>query len=210
MPLGKMMQRLKAKGIKTRKEVKTEPLQAGTKNEEGVDILKMVREINLDNLGTSGKLEASNGHECIEKDQKHRKRKERVASETTNVPVPKRRRSSPQVAYKFSLSRKTSKGSKSTLIDDLPQEEGSSFESPEKNDELHVGSEDKMSLQENMVEPAESDLLVTCFRKNSNSLPKHKSRTSDKDLTDEAHNIGETDYYDVKVCFFFFSLLISK
>ncbi|XP_057497831.1 sister chromatid cohesion protein PDS5 homolog A-like isoform X1 [Actinidia eriantha] len=198
VPLGKMIQRLKAKGIKTRKVVKTEPLQAGTKNEDGVDILKMVREINLDNLGTSGKLEASNGHECIEKDQKHRKRKERLASETTNVPVPKRRRSSPQVAYKFSLSRKTSKGSKSALIDDLPQEEGSSFESPEKNEELHVGSEEKMSLQENMVEPAESDLLVTCFRNNSNSLPKHKSRTSDKDQSDEAHNVGEIDYYDVK------------
>ncbi|GFY91653.1 binding protein [Actinidia rufa] len=199
VPLGKMIQRLKAKGIKTRKVVKTEPLQAGTKNEDGVDVLKMVREINLDNLGTSGKLEASNGHECIEKDQKHRKRKERVASETTNVPVPKRRRSSPQVAYKFSLSRKTSKGSKSALTDDLPQEEGSSFESPEKNEELHVGSEEKMYLQENMVEPAESDLLVTCFRNNSNSLPKHKSRTSDKDQSDEAHNVGEIDYYDVKV-----------
>ncbi|GFZ03348.1 binding protein [Actinidia rufa] len=197
VPLGKMIKRLKAKGIKARKEVKTEPLQAGTKNEDGVDILQMVREINL---GTSGKLEVSNGHEYLEKkiDQKYRKRKEKVASETTNVPVPKRRRSSPQVAYKFSLSRKTSKGSKSTSIDDLPREEGSSFESPEKNDELHVGSEDKMSLQENMVEPAESDLLVTCFWKNSNSLPKHKSRSSDKDQRDKAHKVGEIDDYDVK------------
>ncbi|XP_057513185.1 sister chromatid cohesion protein PDS5 homolog A-like isoform X2 [Actinidia eriantha] len=201
VPLGKMIKRLKAKGIKARKEMKTEPLQAGTKNEDGVDILQMVREINLDNLGTSGKLEVSNGHDYLEKkiDQKYRKRKERVASETTNVPVPKRRRSSPQVAYKFSLSRKTSKGSKSTSIDDLPREEGSSFESPEKNDELHVGSEDKMSLQENMVEPAESDLLVTCFWKNSNSLPKHKSRSSDKDQRDKAHKVGEIDDYDVKI-----------
>ncbi|CAL5409349.1 unnamed protein product [Camellia sinensis] len=194
VPLGKIIKRLRAKGTKAKKMVKNESLPAGTEHEENVDILEMVREINLDNLGTSSKFESSNGHECTPKnlkiDQKHQKRKKLVAGETTNSPVPKRRRSS--------SAQGASKGLKRTSTDDLPQEEGSSSESPEIDEELHVGSEDKMSLQENVVEPAESDLLVSCFKKNSNSSSKHKSKNSNKDHNDEAHNIGEIDDYDVK------------
>ncbi|KAI8001212.1 hypothetical protein LOK49_LG09G01369 [Camellia lanceoleosa] len=194
VPLGKIIKRLRAKGTKAKKMVKNESLPAGTEHEENVDILEMVREINLDNLGTSSKFESSNGHECTPKnlkiDQKHKKRKKLVAGETTNSPVPKRRRSS--------SAQGASKGFKRTSTDDLPQEEGSPSESPEIDEELHVGSEDKMSLQENVVEPAESDLLVSCFKKNSNSSSKHKSKNSNKDHNDEAHNIGEIDDYDVK------------
>ncbi|KAL7212411.1 hypothetical protein ACSBR2_015154 [Camellia fascicularis] len=194
VPLGKIIKRLRAKGTKAKKMVKNESLPAGTEHEENVDILEMVREINLDNLGASSKFESSNGHECTPKnlkiDQKHQKRKKLVAGETTNSPVPKRRRSS--------SAQGASKGFKRTSTDDLPQEEGSSSESPEIDEELHVGSEDKMSLQENVVEPAESDLLVSCFKKNSNSSSKHKSKNSNKDHNAEAHNIGEIDDYDVK------------
>ncbi|XP_028076507.1 sister chromatid cohesion protein PDS5 homolog A-A isoform X1 [Camellia sinensis] len=203
VPLGKIIKRLRAKGTKAKKMVKNESLPAGTEHEENVDILEMVREINLDNLGTSSKFESSNGHECTPKnlkiDQKHQKRKKLVAGETTNSPVPKRRRSS--------SAQGASKGLKRTSTDDLPQEEGSSSESPEIDEELHVGSEDKMSLQENVVEPAESDLLVSCFKKNSNSSSKHKSKNSNKDHNDEAHNIGEIDDYDVKDCIFLLQFL---
>ncbi|KAI8001944.1 Protein C2-DOMAIN ABA-RELATED 11 [Camellia lanceoleosa] len=163
----------------------------GTKNEDDVDILKMVREINLDNLGISSKFESSNGHENghedvpkkMKIDQKQQKRKKSLASETTNVPIPN--------AGDLLL-----RGSKWTSIHNLPEEERSSFESPERDEELHGGSEDKMSLQENVVEPAESHLSVTCFPKNMNSLSKHKSKSSDKDHTDEAYKVGEIDDYE--------------
>ncbi|KAL7213803.1 hypothetical protein ACSBR2_016356 [Camellia fascicularis] len=204
VPLGKMIKRLKAKGSRARKVVKNESFPDGTKNEDDVDILKMVREINLDNLGISSKFESSNGHENghedvpkkMKIDQKHQKRKKSLASETTNVPIPKRRRSSAQGAYKCSIPKNTLKGSKWTSIDNLPEEERSSFESPERDEELHGGSEDKMSSQENVVEPAESHLSVTCFPKNMNSLSKHKSKSSDKDHTDEAYKVGEIDDYE--------------
>ncbi|KAI8524884.1 hypothetical protein RHMOL_Rhmol13G0184300 [Rhododendron molle] len=191
VPLGKMLKLLKAKNTKARKVVKNESVPAGTKNEDNVDILKMVREINLDNLGISNKAEVSNGHEDVGKkintDQKHRKKRKRVGSEKTNVSVSKQRRLSAQGAYKVSISRNTSKGSQS-------QEEGSS----ESDEELRTVSEGKMSLQENMVEPAESDLLVTCLQNNSNSLSKRKSKISDKDHTNEANKVGGLDDYDVK------------
>ncbi|KAL6990616.1 hypothetical protein U1Q18_008733 [Sarracenia purpurea var. burkii] len=204
LPLGKMIERLKAKGTKTRKLVKGESLPAGTKPEVEVDILKMVREINLDNTGISSKFEASNGHGYVKKnmkiDQKDRERKKRLASETTKVQVSKRRRPSGQDMYKFPIPKNTSKGSKKTSIDILPWEE-SSFESserPEMDEEHHVGPEDKMSVKENMGEPAESDLLVTCLLKSSNSLLKHKSKSSDKDHTDEADKVGEINDHDEK------------
>ncbi|KAA8519226.1 hypothetical protein F0562_013482 [Nyssa sinensis] len=203
VPLGKMIKRLKAKGTKARKLVKNESLPAGTKNENDVDILKMVREINLDNLGVSSKFESSNGHEHVPRktkiDRKHEKRKRQVASESTNVPIPKRRRSlSAQGAYKFSLPRSTSKGSLRRSTDNLPQVGVSSFESTEIDEELPIGSENKMSLQENMVEPAESDLLVSCFRKNSSFSSKHKGNVSVNGNNDNVHKDGETDDHDLK------------
>lgn len=195
VPLGKMLKLLKAKGTKARKVVKNESMPVGTKNEDNVDILKMVREINLDNLGISNKSEVSNGHEDIgnkiKTDQKHRRKKKRVDSGKTNVSVSKQRRLSAQGAYKVSISRNISKGS-------LSQEEGSSSESSERDEELRTVSEGKMSMQENMVEPAESDLLVTCLQKSSNSLSKHKSKISDKGHTDEANKVGGINDYDVK------------
>lgn len=194
-----MLKLLKAKNTKARKLVKNESLPAGTKNEDNVDILKMVREINLDNLGISNKTEVSNGHEDVGKkiktDQKHRKKKKRVGSEKTNVSVSKQRRLSAQGAYKVSISRNTSKGS-------LSEEEGSSSESSESDEALQTVSEGKMSLQENMVEPAESDLLVTCLQKNSNSFSKRKSKISDNDRTNEANKVGGLNDYDVKVIVF--------
>uniref|UniRef100_A0A5B7AN91 Sister chromatid cohesion protein PDS5 B n=2 Tax=Davidia involucrata TaxID=16924 RepID=A0A5B7AN91_DAVIN len=203
VPLGKMIKRLKAKGTKARKVVKDESLPAGTKDENDVDILKMVREINLDNLGISSKFESSNGHEHVPRktkiDQKHEKRKRQVACESTNVPVPKRRRSlSGQAAYKSSLPRSTSKGSMRSSTDKLPEAGVSSFESTEMDEERPIGSEDKMSLQENLAEPAESDLLVSCFRKDSSFSSKHKGKSSDKGDNDEVHKVGETDEHDIK------------
>ncbi|XP_059624884.1 sister chromatid cohesion protein PDS5 homolog A isoform X2 [Cornus florida] len=175
VPLGKMIKRLKAKGAKARKVVKNENLPAEKKNENDVDILGMVREINLDNLDMSCKFESSNGHEYVpgktKIDQKHGKRKRQIVSESTNVSIPKRRRSS---------SAK------------LPK-----FESTEADEGLPIHSEDIMSLQENIVEPAESDLLVSCFQKNSGFLLKHKAGNSDNG-DNEGHETGVPDARHLK------------
>lgn len=100
VPLGKMIKRLKSQGNKARngKKNKSSAAQAGSA-EMDVDVLKMVREINLDNLGKSSKFESTNGHEEFphkkEKlDPKFEKGEKRKASYDTAVPVPKKRRSS--------------------------------------------------------------------------------------------------------------------
>lgn len=60
----------------------------------------------------------------------------------------------------------------------------------------------KCLCKKTWVEPAESDLLVTCLQKSSNSLSKHKSKISDKGHTDEANKVGGINDYDVKVIVF--------
>ncbi|KAM7525318.1 hypothetical protein LguiA_015220 [Lonicera macranthoides] len=183
VPLGKIIKRLKAKGAKTRKQVKNEPSPVEAKKENDVDILKMVREINVDNLGISSKFDSSNGHEGVptkaKTDQKNKKGK-RVASESINVPVPKRQRSSSaQGRYKLSLPRSTSKGSTRSAFDSLSQEGVSSYESTEMDEQLHIGSEYKMSLQETVLEG-----------ENSNVPIKTTGKRSDREHR-EAHKAGE-------------------
>lgn len=148
VPLGKIIKRLKAKGAKARKHVKNESLPVDAKTENEVDILKMVREINVDNLSISNKFESNNGRAYPTKgetDEKHKKKKRVAASESTDVPVPKRQRSSSSSAkgrYKLSLPRSTTKPA---AVDNLFQEGASSFESTEMDEQLHFGSVDKMS-----------------------------------------------------------------
>lgn len=167
MPLGKIIKRLKAKGAKARREVKAESLPSGEKNETDLDILKMVRDINSDNVGGSSKFEASNGHEYVLKgskmDHKLQKRKS-VLDGSSNVPVPKRRRSSSTLGPKLSSPKVTSKKK-------LPSE------SIESGGEFNSGSEGT-PVHEGMSEPAESDLLVSCIRKKSSSSSKQKGKRS--------------------------------
>ncbi|KAL0398901.1 UNVERIFIED_CONTAM: Sister chromatid cohesion protein PDS5 [Sesamum radiatum] len=102
LPLGKLMRRLKAKGAKARKEVKNEHSPTGGANENDFDILKMVKEINSDNLGTAGKFGSSNGREYAQKKRSSHKlqKGKTLLSESTDVPVPKRRRTSSALAHK--------------------------------------------------------------------------------------------------------------
>ncbi|GLU20621.1 hypothetical protein SLE2022_368110 [Rubroshorea leprosula] len=99
VPIGKIIKHIKSQGTKDGKAKKKKSLSAGTKNADNdVDILKVVREINLDSLGVSSKFESSNGHEHFPRKkakfgQEHQGKK-RKDVDTTLVPVPKRRRSS--------------------------------------------------------------------------------------------------------------------
>lgn len=99
VPLGKMVKHIKSYSAKGKKFKKDKSALAETGNAENdVDILKMVREINLDNLGQSSKFASSNGHEHSPSmksrlDLKLQKGEKRKASGETSVSVPKRRRS---------------------------------------------------------------------------------------------------------------------
>ncbi|MED6138901.1 hypothetical protein PIB30_078895 [Stylosanthes scabra] len=99
MPLGKIMKNIKSKGTKVKKVNKKKSVPAETKKTENdIDILNMVREINLDNLGISTNFESSNGHEhsLSKKEQNDPEfaAKKRKVEEASSVPVPKRRRTS--------------------------------------------------------------------------------------------------------------------
>ncbi|TKY72277.1 Sister chromatid cohesion protein PDS5-like B [Spatholobus suberectus] len=100
MPLGKIIKDIKSRGTKGKKVKKKKAVPAETKKAENdIDILNMVRQINLDNLGSSTNFESSNGHENslskkLQKDPECATIKKRKAEEVTLVPVPKRKRSS--------------------------------------------------------------------------------------------------------------------
>ncbi|KAJ9563026.1 hypothetical protein OSB04_008186 [Centaurea solstitialis] len=101
VPLGKMLKRLKAKGSKARKAVKKESTPVVAETENNVDILGMLKEINLDNVGVSTKFDSSNGHGKVTSEAKL-KRKNNLSNDLTNVSVPKRRRSSSVKGHKKS------------------------------------------------------------------------------------------------------------
>ncbi|PIN12278.1 Sister chromatid cohesion complex Cohesin, subunit PDS5 [Handroanthus impetiginosus] len=178
MPLGKLMKRLKAKATKAKKEVKNEPAQAGVANENDFDILKMVKEINSNDLSTTSKFESSNGHGYARKkrrnDQELQKKKN-LFSESTDVPVPKRRRTSSAQAHKSPLAV-SSKGSKRPNVnkDNMDVDFDKIDEKPQ------TSSEDER-MEEKGADPAESPPLFSRSWKKSTSS-KQKGKRSDRDL----------------------------
>ncbi|CAN8245665.1 unnamed protein product [Cochlearia groenlandica] len=110
IPLGKIVERLRAQVIKARKGKQIKAIPA--EDEDGksdVDVLKMVREINLDHLQMLNKFESSNGHmhsPAEREDTRDHKANKRSAGDATSVvSVPKRRRSSSgHSPFKFSNS----------------------------------------------------------------------------------------------------------
>ncbi|XP_065851682.1 sister chromatid cohesion protein PDS5 homolog A isoform X2 [Euphorbia lathyris] len=165
VPLGEIMKQLKAQGTKSGK-VKKKLSSAKSKNaESGVDILKMVREINLDNLGLSGKFESSNGHkhDPIEKtssEPEHQIVKKRKPADIASVPVPKRRRSSSHSAFRLSSSN-------------LNTPFGGS------GDDSSPNPKEKKASEKRRGGSTDSDLLVSCIRNNTSFTSKHKGKRSD-------------------------------
>ncbi|CAH8388794.1 unnamed protein product [Eruca vesicaria subsp. sativa] len=109
LPLGKIVERLRAQSRKGKKD-KSVPTEDDENGKKDVDVLKMVREINLDHL-MRDKFESSNGHahspveraDTSQSDQKANKRS--AGNATSIISVPKRRRSSSgHSPFKFSSS----------------------------------------------------------------------------------------------------------
>ncbi|KAL6520454.1 hypothetical protein OROHE_017042 [Orobanche hederae] len=190
IPLAKLMKQLKAKAAKSRKEAKNESVPDELANENDFDILKMVKEINSDNLGTAGKHGSSNGPEYVDKKEKssHKLQKRKsFFSKSIDVPVPKRRRTT-----------HASKGSKRpTNINQENIDVGI-----EKTDEVLPSSSEEQHLKEKVAESAEADLLVSPVAKKLSSFSKQKGKHSDKDHMDaiksspsakKSKKVAETD-----------------
>ncbi|CAH1423707.1 unnamed protein product [Lactuca virosa] len=164
IPLGKVLKRLKAKGSKARKEVKNgstptptptpTPKPTVETENNNVDIMGMLREINSDNLVVSvsvstTKFDSSNGHGEI-KTEADLKRKG-IPDDLTNVPVPKRRRSTT-----------SAKGHKRSSFITSGMKGGPTFgnkmdddDDDDEDDDGHSDSEDKVSLDRGVIHKEE-------------------------------------------------------
>ncbi|KAL9237009.1 hypothetical protein vseg_011602 [Gypsophila vaccaria] len=169
MPLGKLMKRIKSQKNKSKAVVKEFSSSADTKND--VDVLKVVRDINLDNLGFSGNTEQSNGHgdllisKSSDRDNQTKKRK---LSDTKATTIPKRKRS---------VSTRGPSGNASS------RSVG--------NDSVKAASKRSSFVQEEN-EAAPSDLLVFPSKK---KLDNKGSRRKDED---EEQDFKETGLHDQK------------
>lgn len=134
LPLGKIVERLRAQCRKEKKNKSVPAEDDENAKKEDVDVLKMVREINLDHLKVD-KFESSNGHthspveraDTSHSDQKANKRS--VGNAASVVSVPKRRRSSSgHSPFKFSSSSPP-KPSKEELLEESDMDANISSES---------------------------------------------------------------------------------
>ncbi|XP_011086272.1 sister chromatid cohesion protein PDS5 homolog B isoform X2 [Sesamum indicum] len=178
MPLGKLMKRLKAKAAKAKKEVKYEPAQAGVANESDF-ILKMVKEINTDSLVANTKFESSNGHGCARRKRRSGdecEKRNMLSSESTDVPVPKRRRTPSGQAHRSppAVSSKDSKRPTNVNQENINNDSDKTDEKPQ------TSSEDQC-MQEKTAESPEFKLLSSRFRKKSSSSSKQKGKRSGRD-----------------------------
>ncbi|OMO64698.1 Armadillo-like helical [Corchorus olitorius] len=197
VPLRKMIKQLKSKGAKDVRAKKNKSPSAAAKDvENDVDILKMVREINLDNLGMPSKFESSNGHKHspakkTKVEQEHQKAKKRKMSAAASSPVPKRRRSS-SAHSGFKISISASKAPSRDSGDDWHQVKDSSFQSTEMDiDELN-DSNDKIPGHQLLNENTEVDYLVSSIRKKRSTSSKGKGKGYDWPHSDVA-NEDEAD-----------------
>lgn len=92
-----MIKRLKPQGTKSRKGKSVHSEKEKVEND--IDVLRMVRQINLDNIDLSSKFDSTNGHEHpplkLKKDDRvHQNGDEHEATVATLGSIPKRRRSS--------------------------------------------------------------------------------------------------------------------
>lgn len=203
MPLGKMIQQLKSQGAKVGKAKKKKSSPAEVKGTENdVDILQMVREINLDNLGVLNKFESSNGHKHfpskqIKVDLENEEIKKRKATDVTSFPVPKRRRSlsahggfrTPKSNSKAPL-RASGGGSHHAGV--------SSFQSIDMDDDISE-SEVKISTKKKKFTSNESDSFASRFQGSRSFSSKRKGKSADLGHDNEADEVGEADEGDLKV-----------
>lgn len=156
MPLGKMLKHIKSQGTSGKKLKKNKSVPAETKmDEHDIDILK------LNNLELCTNFEPSIGHEhCLSKktpkEAENATGQKRKSGETTHVPVPKRRQSSPTHG-KLRLSTINSKAPRR-----VPGEDSLGAKSP-LDSEVNLDTASK-AMQIKMVKGSDEDLLVSSLK----------------------------------------------
>lgn len=188
MPLGKLLQRLKAKVAKTKKEVKNEHAQAGVENENDVNILEMVKEINSGSKGAKSEFGSSNGHGYDRKSRRsnHDPQKSKTLfSESTDGSVAKRRRTSVQArrspgAVTFIDSKRP------TNVNNV----NNNIDFEKLNESSQTSSEDQCAY-EKTGEPVDSDLLSLHIKKNLISSSKQKAKRANADAGVELNHSQE-------------------
>ncbi|XP_044461448.1 sister chromatid cohesion protein PDS5 homolog A isoform X2 [Mangifera indica] len=194
VPLGKMIQRLKSQGSKAGKAKKKKSSLAEVNSAENdIDILKMVREINLDNLQSSNKFESSNGHkhspsEKTKLDLDNQESEKRKATDAASISVPKRRRSS-SVYSGIKSPKSASKGSLRVSGDDSLE---ASFPFIKMDTDFPY-SEARKSVEKKKVKNTKSDWLASGFQRKRSFSSKRKGKGSDTNHDDEANEVGESD-----------------
>lgn len=194
VPLGKMIKVLKSHGSGEKKNKKVKKKLVENKHAENdVDILTMVREINL---STTSQPESTNGHEDFpvkrtSVDAMPAKSKKRKNSDATSVPVPKHQRSSSDHSRSRPKSKKAhSPGSLQGGV------------SPLESSEIDVGnnhdSDDDVYEAKKIGRSSESELLVSCLKKPMGSS-KSKAKGSGRGLNDVENDIEDSSDLDVKV-----------
>ncbi|CAN1177240.1 Sister chromatid cohesion protein PDS5 homolog A [Linum perenne] len=180
-PLGEMLKQLKAKSTKAGRNKKEKPSSAkGKSTENDFDILKMVREINVNDVAVPGKFEASNGHKDapigkLKSELEHGKGEKRKAIDVASVPVPKRRRSA-SIYTAARLSQSPMKAPSRASAEDPSPDFGS-----------------KGSFPRKMGRSGGSDFLVSCVRKSRNSVPKKEFKRFDLDGNGSENEAKESD-----------------
>ncbi|GMH05225.1 hypothetical protein Nepgr_007065 [Nepenthes gracilis] len=174
MSLGKLIKYIKSQKNKAKNVVKSDSSLSEAKHvRHDVDILNVVREINLDSMEVSGKFDSSNGHDNLLSSKRNdgdNNKKKRKASDSTSISVPKRQRSiSARSPSKLSFPR-----------------------SPVKNP-IHTTLANKLSMQgDNDPRPNETDLFVSCIRK------KRTDKGSDRGNDEGQHKVEGADLSDQK------------
>lgn len=199
VPLGKMIKVLKSHGSREKKNKKVKKKLVEKKSAENdVDILTMVREINL---STPSQLESTNGHEDspvkrMNVDAVPAKSKKRKNSDATSVPVPKHQRSSSD--HGRSRPKSTSKGRSPGSGNTSLQGGVSPLESSEIDMGNNHDSDDDVYKAKKIGGSSESDLLVSCLKKRLSSS-KSKTKGSGMGQYDEENDLEDSSDHDVKV-----------
>ncbi|KAF5176968.1 Sister chromatid cohesion protein pds5-like protein, partial [Thalictrum thalictroides] len=193
VPLGQMMRKFISQRSKAKNFTKKVLLAETNNIEKDFDILGMVREINLDRLEKSMNSESVNGHEDIrtrETDKKNvqkvlisKKRKRQKTDVAISLASSKEKRSSSiQDIHKASCSRSSLKGVIKASERHSHKKKSPSYQSNEKEEENHVESVDKISIED--MQLLEIDVLAS-----------HQTIKKDKDagcdLSDTTNVIGE-------------------
>ncbi|XP_021766736.1 sister chromatid cohesion protein PDS5 homolog A-A-like isoform X1 [Chenopodium quinoa] len=173
IPLGKLIKKIKSQKNKAKAMVKGHSSPTEMKN----DVLNVVREINLDNLTASSKIEASNGHDnlliCKPESDDENPSKKRKGIETKTTLAPKRQRSlSSRSRSKFFSFRSAVKPS------------------------AKASSKGSFSIQEG--DPGESDLMASPVKRKRSIKRKRSSMSTKQGKDIEGHKVEESDISDQK------------